>query len=116
MISQGPPGRNIRGTGVVEDGNSTIIGNEFTQNYGAAIFATDASPIITRNNIHANLYNMQPEGSERGVTAENNWWGSADTATIAQSILDGNDDPTLGFVDFEPYAIEAYDLDVPEDW
>jgi hypothetical protein len=107
---------NIRGIGVVEDGNPTIVGNEFTQHDGAAIFATDASPIITNNNMYANVWNIELEASVRGVTAENNWWGSADTATIAGSILDGNDDPTLGFVDFEPYAMEAFDLDVPEYW
>lgn len=106
--------RNIRGVGVVEDGNPTITGNEFTENSGAAIFVTNASPIITNNNIYANLWSIQLEGSERGVTAENNWWGSADIETIAESILDGKDDPTLGIVDFEPFAVEAFDLDVPE--
>jgi hypothetical protein len=107
---------NLRGVGVVENGTPTIIGNEFTQHDGAAIFATDASPIITNNNMYANVWNIQLEDSERGVTAENNWWGSADSAAIAESILDGNDDPALGHVDFEPYAIDAFELDVPDYW
>jgi hypothetical protein len=107
---------NLRGIGVVENGNPTIVANEFTQHDGAAIFVAGASPIITNNNMHANVWNMELQVSERGVTAEDNWWGSADAAMIAQSILDGNDDPTLGLVDFEPYATQAFDLDIPEYW
>jgi parallel beta-helix repeat protein len=105
---------NIRGIGVVESGNPTIIGNEFTNNDGAAIFVTDASPLITYNNLYTNVLNLELNASTLGVTAENNWWGSSDDNTIAASILDGVDDPALGFVDFEPYAIDPFDLDVPE--
>jgi hypothetical protein len=105
---------NGRGIGVVEAGTPTIRGNEFTGQNGAAIFVTDASPIISQNNMHANLWNVQLEGSRWGVTAENNWWGSADVVDIEQSVWDGRDDPLLGLVDFEPYATEAFELDVPE--
>ena len=105
---------NIRGIGVVEGGNPTIIGNEFTESDGAAIFVTNASPIIMNNNIYANLSNMELEGSELGVTAENNWWGSTDIETIEELILDGKDNPSLGVIDFEPYATAAFALDVPE--
>jgi parallel beta-helix repeat protein len=106
--------RNSRGIGVVESANPTIIGNEFTNNTGAAIFVTDAFPLITYNNLSANLFNLQLEGSALGVTAKNNWWGSSEIETIKDSIWDGSDDPALGLVDFEPYAMDAFELDIPE--
>jgi hypothetical protein len=105
---------NGRGMGVIEDGTPAIFGNEFTQNEGAAIFVTEASPLITHNNLHANVWNLELEGSERGVEAENNYWGSAKPQVIDQTIWDGNDDPSLGLVDFEPYSWAPFNLDVPE--
>jgi hypothetical protein len=47
------------------------------------------------------------------MSAEGNWWGSSDAATIDQSIWDGKDDPALGLVDYEPYALQPFALDVP---
>jgi hypothetical protein len=105
---------NGRGIGVIEDGTPAIIGNEFTETAGAAIFVTEASPLITHNNLHANVWNVQLEDSERGVTAENNYWGSARPDVIGQTIWDGHDDPSLGLVDFEPYAWQPFDLNLPE--
>lgn len=105
---------NIRGIGVVESGNPTIVGNEFTTTDGAAIFVTDASPRITYNNLYTNVLNLELTSSTLGVTAEHNWWGSCDVNAIAASIWDGVDDPALGLVDFEPYATDPFDLDVPQ--
>ncbi|NLW18823.1 MAG: hypothetical protein GXY81_03950 [Candidatus Cloacimonetes bacterium] len=36
------------------------------------------------------------------ISAENNWWGTDDSAEIAIGIHDQNDDPALPVVDFEP--------------
>jgi hypothetical protein len=105
---------NIRGIGVVEGGTPEIIGNEFTRSSGAAIFVTDASPTVANNNLYDNVLNFQMEGGSQDAVATNNWWGSADPGAIAASILDGRDDPSLGIVEFEPYAREPFDLDVPE--
>jgi hypothetical protein len=104
---------NLRGMGVIEDGKPSITGNEFTDTDGAAIFLTDASPEIVNNNLYGNVYNVQLEGSSQDVTAENNWWGSDEKASIEESIWDGNDESSLGMVDYEPFATEAFDLDVP---
>jgi hypothetical protein len=60
------------------------------------------------------VWNLQLEQSMRGVTAESNWWGSADPIAIGQTILDGNDEAGLGLVDFQPFAGQAFDLDVPQ--
>jgi len=105
---------NGRGIGIIEGGTPNIIGNEFTQqNEGTAIFVTDASPTISNNNIYDNFFNFQMEGGSQNVSAPNNWWGSADPTAIEDSILDGRDDPALGILEFEPYAIEAFQLDIP---
>ncbi len=104
---------NLRGVGIVKNGNPTIIANEFTENQGAAIFVTNASPTIATNNIYANIFNLELGGSQ-GVTAENNWWGSTDTTDIKASIIDSADDPIFGVVDFDPFAQAPFELDVPE--
>jgi hypothetical protein len=105
---------NGRGIGIIEGGTPSITGNVITQTQGAAIFVTDASPLITQNNLQANLFNLQLEGGSQDVSAEDNWWGSSDPQVIGESIFDWNDDANLGVVDFEPYSIHAFDLDVPE--
>jgi hypothetical protein len=105
---------NGRGIGVIEGGTPQIIGNEFTRTQGAAIFVTDASPTVANNNLYDNVFNFQMEGGTQDAVATNNWWGSADPGVIADSILDGRDDPALGIVEFEPYAQEPFDLDIPD--
>lgn len=105
---------NGRGIGIIEGGTPNIIGNEFTRNRGAAIFVTDASPTISNNNIYENFFNFQMEGSSQSITAANNWWGSTDSTVIGNSIQDGRDDPSLGILEFEPYATGAFQLDIPE--
>jgi hypothetical protein len=106
---------NGRGIGVIEGGTPSIIGNEFTQqNEGAAIFVTDASPTISNNNIYDNLFNFQMEGGSQNVSASNNWWGSTDPTVIGDLILDGRDDPSLGILEFEPYADQPFQLNIPE--
>ena len=105
---------NGRGIGVIEGGTPEILGNEFTRNLGAAIFVTDASPTVANNNLYDNVFNFQMEGGSQDAVATNNWWGSADPGAIADSILDGRDDPSLGIVEFEPYAREPFDLEFPE--
>jgi len=104
---------NLRGMGVIENGKPSITGNEFTDTDGAAIFITDASPEIINNNLYGNVYNLQLEGSTQDISAENNWWGSDEKASIDASIWDRDDDSSLGIVDYEPFATEALDLDVP---
>jgi parallel beta-helix repeat protein len=104
---------NGRGVGVYEQGTPEIIENEFTENDGAAIHITNASPIITNNNIYGNFFSIQIEEFKIDVDAENNWWGSTEISEIEESIQDGKDEPSLGFIDYEPFAIEPFVLDIP---
>jgi len=106
---------NGRGVGVYAEGTPEIIGNEFTENNGAAIHITGASPMITNNNIYGNMFSIQIEEYGYDLTTENNWWGSTDVSIIEASIQDGKDQPSLmGIIDFEPYAMEKLALDVPK--
>ena len=105
---------NGRGIEVIENGTPTITRNEFRGQQGAGIYITHGSPSITHNNLTGNIFNLQRDGSARGVTAENNCWGSAELTAIEVSTWDGTDAPALGFVDFVPYASERFDLDVLE--
>jgi hypothetical protein len=43
---------------------------------------------------------------DRAVNAANNWWGTADKATIEKLIRHGNDDPSLSTVIYEPFAVQ----------
>jgi parallel beta-helix repeat protein len=106
--------QNGRGVGVYVGGTPEIIGNEFTENDGAAIHIADASPTISNNNIYGNIFSIQIEEFGNDLNAENNWWGSTDVRAIEASIQDGKDQPSLvGIIDFEPYATEKLNLDVP---
>lgn len=45
------------------------------------------------------------------INAENNWWGTTDESMIQLMIDDGNDQPGLGIVDYEPYLTEPTDVE-----
>jgi parallel beta-helix repeat protein len=105
---------NERGIGVVDGGAPFISGNAFDYNQDAAIFITGASPIITNNNFNNNELNLQMEESANNLTAKNNWWGSSDIQVIGNLIVDGMDDSNLGIIDFQPYANNPLNLDVPD--
>jgi hypothetical protein len=47
------------------------------------------------------VYNM----SAQDIKAENNIWDSEDYDEIAETIIDGNDNPAYGIVDFDPIFI-----------
>ncbi|WDE13736.1 RHS repeat-associated core domain-containing protein [Thalassomonas haliotis] len=80
-------------------------------NYGIYINGANAPlaehpvPVITNNVISENQnYNYYTQafgsGSRRTLNARGNFWGSADTAAIAQGIFDHGDNSTLPVVDF----------------
>lgn len=90
-----------------------IIRNSITGNTNG-IFAgchaiSKCKPVIYQNEIYGNFqYNFQAFSygtNSSGITinAEYNWWGSVDSATIALTIEDINDNPSLPVVDFDPY-------------
>ncbi|MCK5051163.1 MAG: right-handed parallel beta-helix repeat-containing protein [Candidatus Cloacimonetes bacterium] len=65
----------------MDDGYNLIYDNEF---YTGEIFS---------------VYNA----SALDMIAENNYWGSDDPEIIDITIIDGNDNPAYGIVDYEPY-------------
>jgi parallel beta-helix repeat protein len=63
--------------------------------------------VLNNNNIFNNsafyeLYNDNEQGTPN-VVATNNWWGTADDATIQGKIYDWFDDNSLGIVNYSPY-------------
>ena len=102
---------NSRAINVLANANPTIVGNEITGSTNAAIWiAFGATATVAGNNMDRNATNVILENTGRNVDAEDNWWGTAVTSLIAQSIHDGNDDGRLGTVSFVPYAKEPFDL------
>ena len=78
------------------------------------LFISSGSTVDIRESDFSSSHVTAEGGSTTTIDLTRNWWGSTDVKTIEASIWDGTDDPALGSVDFEPYAMEPFDLDVPE--
>lgn len=110
------------GTGIaaLDGGAPAITANQFVHNRDASIIVRDAAPLITHNNMDGTWYawsgplHLRLNAPCDAITAEDNWWGSAATADIAETIHDAQDDPNLGSVDFVPFASRPFELDIPE--
>jgi hypothetical protein len=94
------------GTSVSTIRNNTIAHNAvglyvYIDNY-------DGLPTIVYNNIYDNTdYNMQlAEDTNHDINATYNWWGTADTQAINQTIYDYKHDFYLGTVNFVPLLTE----------
>lgn len=101
--------------------NVVISGCEITGNFTGLYVTEDAAPMLGdlssalpfhngENNIHDNVDMYGNEwsiysASAANIKAENNMWGHTDPDEIAETIYDGNDDPSLGIVDFDPIYI-----------
>jgi hypothetical protein len=62
-----------------------------------------------QNNIHGNVGSQLYNGNESepeayALLAPQCYWGTADEGAISKLIVDGNDDPQLGMVSFEPFS------------
>ena len=60
------------------------------------------------NSVYGNLGSYDAgtsSASNFNFDATNNWWGTVDTATIAQRIYDYNDNFNLGRIDYTPFLI-----------
>ena len=101
-----------------------INSNLISGNYGGIYITTGAEPIIgapemnipyagglntIRDNIDANGTNnsviLNTMSSNITILAKNNYWGTEDEDVIAETITDGNDDSSLGMVEFLPLAV-----------
>lgn len=113
------------GAGVMLYGSSAtgvFTQNQFYGNYCGIYLAMDATANLGdlnnassdddgMNEIHDNVFfngNVYAinNTSASDVTAENNTWDSDDPTQIAVTIIDGNDDPAYGIVDFDPIYVQ----------
>ena len=95
---------------------NTITGNQATGTDPTYTVYVNSHPLLNYNNIFSNtatyeLWNDNTQGSA-DVNAENNWWGTTETAGIMAKIYDWYDDTARGLVDFIPY-LTALDTDAP---
>jgi len=111
--------------------NATFVGNEVTGNFCGFYIMEDATSNLGdignsdpnddgTNHIYENVdesgntysvYNM----SAQDIKAENNIWDSENYDIIAETIIDGNDNPEYGIVDFDPIYGVGIAEDEPED-
>ena len=93
-----------------ESTNNTLSYNiiENSSEFGIYLDEGSFDNVFSYNNIidsvAYNMYNNQTDN----VSAENNWWGSADEVDIRIDIYDYEDDQSLGVVDYSPWLNEEY--------
>lgn len=85
------------------NGGGTISSNTITNNHIG--IHNPPTGVISNNNIVANTVNSITATVEN-VDAQNNWWGTTDTATINQTIYDSKIDYHLGTVFFVPFLTQ----------
>ena len=86
---------------------NTISGNTATGTDSVCAVFVTGKPMLTHNNFSQNtggytLWNSNPQGSANLISV-NNWWGTANSATIDGMIYDMIDDGTRSLVDFAPF-------------
>lgn len=82
--------------------NSSLIDNV------RGIYINGPTPVVAVTN--SNLYGgtrTYENPSANNQTATGNWWGTTDTAAIDSSIIDFNDNPSYGTVDYSGYLSSA---------
>jgi parallel beta-helix repeat protein len=109
---------NYHQTGILISNNAKPIikQNTITNNAVGISIEGSPTPTISNNNIEENSnYNLRMKlGAQVDIAADNNWWGTTDTAEIDQKIYDSNDDFELGEVDYTPFLTAANSAAMPD--
>jgi hypothetical protein len=88
-------------------GDATVQNNTIANNQVAISLNSAVSPTIVWNNIeNSSQYNIKLASTSNNINASNNWWGTADTQAINQTIYDFKYDFNLGTVNFVPFLTE----------
>lgn len=82
------------------NGGGTITSNTISNNQVG--IHNPPSGIISQNNIVGNTANSIT-ATTANINAQNNWWGTTDTAAINQTIYDSKVDSHLGTVSYVPF-------------
>lgn len=91
----------IRGDSSADADYLTIQNNTIANNY-IGINGAFPSKAIIYNNIENNS-NCNMESSQLAVNATYNWWGTANSQAISQTIIDSKNNYNLGTVTFVPF-------------
>jgi hypothetical protein len=86
----------------------TIQNNSITNNYCGIHIKDPCFPTIYYNDICNNTINLElSSDASQDINATHNWWGTTDTQTISDLIIDFNDNLfDLGKVTFTPFLTE----------
>jgi len=99
---------------VSEAGGNTVINNTFFENDTASVVIDDApQDSIAYNSFTGTGTPDFYLRHKNDQLAENNWWGTADSAEISFRIFDKEDDTALGKVLFAPYLSGPQNIAVP---
>ncbi|MBI5675397.1 MAG: right-handed parallel beta-helix repeat-containing protein [Nitrospirae bacterium] len=96
--------RSYFGNALIEE--NVILNNEV----GIFVREKGSGLTIKRNNIYSNMtYNVKAgDFNTEDIDAKENWWGNSEPG---ETIFDGNDEPGIGKVIYEPYLREPVKLD-----
>ena len=93
---------------------NTVTGNEApTDNGNGGVFIVGYM-FFEQNNIHGNVGSQLYNGNESGsydFYAADCYWGTASKEEISKLIVDGDDDPQLSKVTFEPFSADPFKFD-----
>ena len=95
--------------------HNTILGNKSTNPDSTYTIRICYLPVFNFNNIFGNTAEYELDDGNANSTylnAKNNWWGTLVDAQIQGKIYDWFDDPSLGFVTYNPY-LTALDTIAP---
>jgi len=93
---------------------NTITGNEVpTADGNGGVFIVGYM-FFEQNNIHGNVGSQLYNGNESesyDFNAADCYWGTANKGDISKLIVDGDDDPQLSKVTFEPFSADPFKFD-----
>ena len=101
----------------IEIGNGIVQNNTVNDvKVGLKLNHSPSETTIIYNNFeNCTQYRVYLDGTSSNINATYNWWGTADTQAINQTIFDFTNDFTLGYVTFVPFLTEPNTEAVPSE-
>jgi PGF-pre-PGF domain-containing protein len=99
---------NTNGLFIKSGNNLTILNNtiSFNSYVGIHFYSSNSSILIINNTfVYAGTTYLIINNQSNNLTAEYNYWGSANATEIASKIYDYYDDPSKGIVDYIPWYL-----------
>jgi parallel beta-helix repeat protein len=98
----------------LEESEVTITGNRLLNNGRAGIKWVASQGVLQKNRFDGGSEYALVNDTAATVAAQENWWGSSDTAAIAATVRDGADRDGVGRVDTSAFLLVPPDFSLSE--